>query len=352
MTWNDAIFEGLHCAKPSFVHAISVVAALAAGLGARPALAVEPSRCTLMIVESDASVRNRWPDLPAQIRATFETRGDVDTCARVELLTSRTAIVLRVALPDGRTAARSVVRREDVLPALEALLLLPDARESTTSEKSGDATTARAELIAPPVRTAAPLAQQLHEAPTTPPAASSRHMRADLSVAAGVRVGDGHMGVGLGLVSFLEIERWLLGFQGRLDLYQPVGEGDRAQPMVESGRATALELGVLAGRRVRFGVGTLDLAAGPALVLHAGTSSMTQPAGTATVMSQTRSDQALPRMVVSSRLSIGRRSSLRSFVEADGEIGRTGASSDPSLGPPRLPAWTVGLAIGAVVGTP
>ena len=347
MKWNDAT-------PSSFVPAISALAVLVAGLGARPALAVEPSRCTLMVVESDASVRDRWPDLPGQIRALFAARGDVDACARVELAASRTAIVLRVALPDGRSAARAVVRREDVLPALEALLLLPDACESMTSEKSGDATTARADLIAPPVRppVALALAQQRHEAPTSSPAARSRHLGVDLSIAAGARIGDGHMGVGLGLVSFLDLEHWLLGFQGRLDLYQPVGAGDRAQPMVDAARAAALELGVLAGRRFRFGAGTLDLAAGPALALHGLATSVTQQAPTATITSETSADRVLPRIVVSSRLGFGHRSSLRSFVEADGEIGRTGASSDPLLGSARLPAWTVGLAIGAVVGTP
>jgi hypothetical protein len=55
---------------------------------------------------------------------------------------------------------------------------------------------------------------------------------------------------------------------------------------------------------------------------------------------------------VSSRLSFGRRSAVRTFVQADGEIGETGGSSDPTTGAVRLPAWTIGLAVGAVLGAP
>src|SRR5260370_10231229 len=113
MRWND-------------VTPISLLAGLFAALGAKAALAVEPTRCTTMVVEADVSLRDRWPDLPGEIRAAFEIRGDIDTCARIEMVMPDAAIVVRVALTDGRTASRSVSKREDVLPALEALLLLPD----------------------------------------------------------------------------------------------------------------------------------------------------------------------------------------------------------------------------------
>lgn len=333
---------------------ISLLAGLVAAMGTRAAFAVEPSGCAPLVVDADAGVRDRWPDLPTQIQSAFEVRADIDTCARIDLAMAHSAILLRIALPDGRTASRLVSRTEDVLPALEALLLLPLDGAAASGQLPDEATPpsdARVNAVTPATHGEIALSQRIvqHSAPV--PAGVPSRLGVDLSLAAGARVGDGHMGVGLDLVSFLEVGHWLLGFQGQLNLYQPVGAGDLQQPMVDGARAVALELGILGGHRFPCHSGTLDLAVGPALALHATTSSMTQqaPAGTA-VTQTTSSDGGLPRAVASSRFSFGHRSSLRTFVEADGEIGRTGTSA--LTGAPRLPAWTVGLAFGVVVGTP
>jgi hypothetical protein len=339
MRWNDAT-------------RISVLAGLVTALGARPVVAAEPARCALTVVDADATVAERWPGLPAQIRATFALRDDIDACARIQLATSGPAIVLRVALPDGRTAVRSVLRREDVMPAVEALLLLPEAGPSTTTETSGQVASSRSDGIVPAVRAETAISRRISEPPPASPAAVATGVQVDFAVAVAARAGDGHMGVGLGLASFLELAHWLLGFQGQLALYWPVGAADRQQPMAGAARAVALELGLLGGRRFRSRAGTLDLAVGPALALHGTATSATQQVGTAAPAPHPGADGVFPRVVVSSRLSFGRRSAVRTFVQADGEIGETGGSSDPTTGAVRLPAWTIGLAVGAVLGAP
>src|SRR5438105_274476 len=103
----------------------SVLAGILATLGARPARAAERA-CPSMSVEADTTVRGRWPDLPIRIHEAFDARDDVDTCARITLRMADTVMIVEVALPDGRSAVRTVSRREDVVPALEALFLLPE----------------------------------------------------------------------------------------------------------------------------------------------------------------------------------------------------------------------------------
>src|SRR5882724_11172472 len=88
------------------------------------AFAADPP-CSPLVVAVDASVRVRWPELPGQVRQAFEARTDIDACARVELTMNEGSIAIGVTLPDGRSASRQVSRREDVLPTLEALLLVP-----------------------------------------------------------------------------------------------------------------------------------------------------------------------------------------------------------------------------------
>ena len=103
-----------------------VLSGALAAFGASPAFAAGPP-CSSMAVAVDAGVRARWPELPGQVRQAFETRTDVDTCARVELALNDGSIAIGVTLPDGRSASRQVLRREDVLSTLEALLLVPRA---------------------------------------------------------------------------------------------------------------------------------------------------------------------------------------------------------------------------------
>src|SRR5215471_2904341 len=96
----------------------------------------EGAPCAPLAIDADASVRARWPGLEHQLCAAFDGRADIDRGARVELSSQGAAVTIDVALPDGRSAARSVSRREDVAPTLEALLVLPEREVDPSPEPS------------------------------------------------------------------------------------------------------------------------------------------------------------------------------------------------------------------------
>ena len=325
----------------------SVLAGMLAALDAGQARAGERG-CPSISVEADATVSDRWPDLPSRIHQSLDARDDVDACARINLRMADAVVIVEVALPDGRSAVRTVSRREDIVPALEALLLLPEAiAQATTGEFPQPSAPGLPAAAARGTRSEVEVTVLGHEASGSSSANNARHVRLDLSVAAGARIGSGQVGLDLGVLSSVELGGWLVGFQGHVNRYFATSSGT---PDMPPDGAAALELGVLAGRRLRFQAITLDLVAGPAVALHGTASSSVQAAPTGTAVTQTSSNEPIPRLLASSRVSFGR-SALRSFVEVDGEVGSTGPVSDPLPSGPRLPAWTVGVAVGAAVGT-
>ncbi|MFL5304316.1 MAG: hypothetical protein ACJ8F1_03845 [Polyangia bacterium] len=313
MNWNSA----------SALFAMATILVLLV-VGSRTAHAA--AGCDALAVGVDSSVRERWPDLPATIRESFQTRADVDACARIDVAAQGAAITVTVVLPDGRTAARSVSRPEDILPALEALLLLPDGAAAdhiagTTAPRQAEVpaasppTVARLDMPAPPLERPSPF-------------------RIEIDVAADVRAGKGSYGGGIG--ALLDIAHWLLGFQGRIERYTAADAGAAAM---------ALELIALGGHRFNLGTShTLDLTVGPAVALPAAnvrsSQMVAQTAPTRVVVSQTNTDQVRARLIVGSRLTFRAQSLLRTFVQVDADVGEPGQ-----------PAWSVGLALGAAVGT-
>jgi hypothetical protein len=336
---------------------LPVLAGILAMLCARPAFAETPS-CTAMGIEADVSVRTRWPRLLNEVRGAFEARDDIDRCARVELVVRGASVAVEVVLPDGRSAARSVSRREDVIPTLEALLLVP-----LRTTQAQTPALAPSESESPPAssRSAAPAGASPPDTRDVPAfrvlavpdrdtlAASAVHrpgrVRIELSVLTGARIGDGQTGLGLGALSFLEVSGWLVGFEGRADRYQSLSGGP-----TERG---ALELAVLGGRRFRFQNLALDLTAGPGLVPQGTTTFETRSVIRGNGVTESTSSIA-PRLLLGARVSFGALSTLHTFVGLDGELGPPRAGDGDGLnvpGAPRLPIWTLGLALGATVGT-
>ena len=322
MNWNGASL-------------VSLLAGVLAVAGARPARAGAASGCAAVAVVTNAALDQRWPELPAQIRETFRGRADVDGCARIQLAAVGSTIELTVTLTDGRTAFRVVARREDVLPALEALLLVPGAGEAG-DEGSGAPPPAapRPPAIAPAIARAA-----------APPPSSDRPapFRIELALEAEARAGIGWTGAGAGMASFLDVGHWLAGFGGRIDRYQSLDTGLDA---------VALELTALGGHR--FGLGgrrTLDIVAGPALARHGTAAMVVQMTSTGMTVTQTSRNEGLLRLVVSSRLTFGAASLVRTFIQIDADIGSATPDGAPGLNDPGLPPWTVGLALGAALGT-
>ena len=327
----------------------AVAAALVATLcGLRPSAAVAAERgCPGMSIEPDAGFRARFPDVLARIQGEFSGRVDVDACARVDLqLEGDRVITLAVTLPDGRAASRSVTRPDDVIPTLQALLLVPDEVAPTAAAVATPAPTRST-----PRRKAYldPASRSDRDVP--PRAAAERHIGVELSAITGARWGDGQLSVGAGALSFLELYHWLIGFEGRVDSYRSIGESDPE---------TALELAILAGRRFDLGSVALDLSAGPAVAMKGIAVSRTEVArvsgtGPPAMPPPQRTDPSsgpVPRLLLGARLGFSPRSVFRTFVGLDAELGPARVADDAGPSSARLPEFSLGLALGATVGTP
>jgi hypothetical protein len=334
----------------SYTVGLAVVFGAVAVSYTRRACAELPS-CSELVIQADPSVGTRWPGLLDVVRTTFGARDDVDRCAHV-LLTSRDAsILVQVSLPDGRSAARAIARREDVVPVLEALLVVPEPRAADgppplppeSMPPSADP------VVAPLNALSAPRSDVRSDRASAAPERATfagpqgKHVRIDLSAIAGARIGDGQTSVGLGALSFLDLYGWLVGFEGRADRYQSLAS------RLAGG---ALELALLGGRRFWVRDIAVDVVAGPAAALR-GTSTVEaqSPAGTTTSSEQSR---PVPRALFGARASFNARSTLHTFVGLDGEVGpsRVGAADRDPPRAQELPTWTFGVALGATVGTP
>jgi hypothetical protein len=326
-------------------------------LGAAPARAADRT-CPPMVVQADAAIRARWPDVPAAIRAAFADRADVDACARVELSLAGRAIAIKVVLPDGRSAARTAPQKQDVVPTLQALLLVP-RRPSPPAPVAPSAPAPPLPALPSPRTVGArdprvPASSELvaRRAPVSLPAdGPARGLAVELSIAAGARFGDGQTGAGFAALSFLDISGWLLGFEARVDGYQPVAGGESAR---------ALGLALLGGRRFRFGTLALDLIGGPAVAHEGGSMSATQHAPSEPVIVMREREENAFRLRFGARLNFRARSVFRTFVGLDGDVGQSRSDVDvvinsaPGYLPGdqgRMPGWTLGLSIGATVGT-
>lgn len=344
-------------------------ACVAALLVSRPgeALTVEHA-CPGPSIEADSAFREHYPELLERLQAELPTRAHVDACATVELRFEAPVIVVAVSLPDGRATARDVTRHEDVLPTLQALLLVPEASATATAGATAVAPAATTAKAMPVTSAPANPAQQAatqkastlrvqprtHERDTLAEEPSGpRPFGFELSLVGGTRAGDGQYGYGGGVLSFMQIKGWLVGFQGRADGYRAMQGSDPE---------TALALGLLTGRRFDFGSLALDLTAGPAVVMRgasfSASESVSVPAGSsassAPMQPPPESDVGpLPRLLLGARLGFTPHSLFRTFVGIDGELGPT-HDSDVEQGlvaSGRMPLYTVGLSLGATLGT-
>ena len=323
-------------------------AAVALLLALSPGAALAAERgCPVIAIEPDAGFRERFPDLLERIRAELAARPDLDAFARVELRLQDVGLIgVSVTLPDGRAASRTVTRPGDVLPSLQALLLVPDHAQAAPESSSPPPTT-------PARRSLRVLQPERADRDLPTPVTAPRQLGFALSVISGARIGDGQFGYDAGALSLLEVKSWLLGFVGRADGYRSIRGSDPE---------TALELAILAGKRFDFGSFALDLSAGPGVAMKgvafsqsesAPVLSMPAPASLMRPRSEPSSGP-VARLLVGARLGFSPRSVFRTFIGIDGEWGparEPGAFVD-DVSSPRMPRYSVGLALGATVGTP
>jgi hypothetical protein len=322
-----------------------VLAALVATLASpRPEARAAEFACPGVAVEADAEFRSHAPGLAERIQGELAARSDLDRCARVALrLEHGTLIGVAVTLPDGRSASRHVTREDDLVPTLQALLLVPARPPAAPLRQTPTAP-------APQRRAGQALVTPTLDQAGASGVSGSREFGIELSVISGVRIGDGQFGAGAGVLSLLELHGWLIGFEGRADSYRPIRGGDPE---------TALQLAVLAGRRFDLGSVALDLTAGPGIAMNGivvpnsevtrvETDGMGMPPPTLPRAPE-RSAGPLPRLLLGARVGFSPRSVFRTFAGVDAEFGPARAA-DPQTG--ALPRFALGLALGATVGTP
>ena len=324
-------------------------------LGAFSSLAAWPvtahaSGCEAIAVQTDGTVSARWPELAGSVRDSFASREGVEPCARVMLAKHETGIRIEVTLADGRSTSRSVAERADVIPVLQALLLVPTVETASFAaealppampaepESHADAPRRPQAPRSRPKNRVAPFRVAERDAALTPAVTTADGLGFELSAFGSARVGDGWTSGGVGLLSFVDLFGWLAGFEGRADGYNQPG----APP------GGALTLALLGGRRFRYGTRALDLFAGPALMLHGASASV--EAGPAGKFRETSSG-ALARVVFGSHLHFATDSLLRTFVGLAGEVGQTGELETSRDGSHEAPGWMLGVRLGATVGT-
>jgi hypothetical protein len=307
--------------------------------------------CSTLSVEADRPTRARHPDLAERVQRAFFNRPDVEPCARISLSLRQTAIDIEVELPDGRSALRSLDRPEDVVPTLEALLLVPESSNSRLTSARSLPTAPAPKPKAPPssARKVSPrAADPVLDGGAVFASDETRRspFRIELSGALGFRAGDSHIGAGFGLSSFLQISSWLVGFQARIDQYEGPSDG-----------VGMIELGVLAGKRLDLDPFALDFVAGPAFTLQgtstrSDVSAATDQEGTeAQRMELVEETPVEPRAFLGTRLNFEAYSTFHAFVALDADFALV-ESSDGFAGAPEFPAWTFGLSVGSTIGTP
>lgn len=332
--------------RPPCSSFLSALAGTVAVLGqVQPAAAAEEA-CSAPTIEADAMFAEHYADRLEPIRRELTARQHIDACARILLRQEADVISAVVTLPDGRTATRTVARIEDVVPTLQALLLVPERTPSAPPRPVPP----RAAGPAPVVRFSNRREREVNSAAWANP----RAFGLELSVISGARIGDGQFAFGLGALSLIEVRSLLIGFEGRADSYRPLNGGDPE---------TALELALLGGKRLHFGNVALDLTIGPGIAMKGLAFSRVErvqssdgdPPSATTPADHHQSEPSsgpVPRVLIGARLGFRSRSAFRTFVGIDGEFGPTRAPRDANIISPRMPSYSVGLALGATVGTP
>jgi hypothetical protein len=297
--------------------------------------------CSSPAVEADADVRARWPSLGERVRAALDGRGDVDPCARVTITVARAGVVVVVVLPDGRQASRSVARADDVVPTLEALLLLPRA-DAAAPDHPPVQDVKPADDAARVVRPGpAPVVSAT--APAAPAASEPGRLRLEFSVVTGARAGDGQVGFNLGALTLFDVAGWLVGFEAAASGYQRFAGGPGG---------SALAAAIVGGRRIWFSGVALDLTAGPALAMRGiGSVAVARMADGSGAAPPPVDDGPWARLVCGARVTFRARSVVRTFAGLDGEIALGRQSADAPAGDARLPVWTAGAVVGVTVGT-
>ena len=278
------------------------------------------------------TLKDPWRDVVEQARAELSLENDLDRCAYLVVEPIGEELRVRVTLADGRSTARQVLSPSALLLTLQALLSLP-----------------------PPERRMAPPALEGSEvsgadspvevAPQTPDAALHPHL--ELGIGGMVRTASSPIYGGLGLAAFaqLNLARWLVGVSAHWDASDVL----LADAAPSGFNMQTLALGVHFGIRSSFRGLTLDALLGPQVRIEnqEAFGGETAADGIGGGTSDIRLDAAL-------RLLTPHGGAVRFFTEADIDASpaRLHKARRLDTGLPTLPAWSAGLALGALWSLP
>jgi hypothetical protein len=269
----------------------------------------------------------RWTAAVESVRTRMTQALDLDRCATIRLEPVGDEMTVKVMVRDGRRAARRVAEPQDLLEAVEALLILPSAAlaalpasvaEGPAPMGAKEGGIARSSIAATPIAPA--------------------HI--ELGLGAAGRVAGAPVYGGAGLASFAQLSRraLLVGVSARFDAVDET----IAEPSPGGFNMQTIALGVVIGHRLAVADADLDAIVGPEIVIE-----MQEADGPDDGIGGRASDL---RFDLTMRLSFRRQARARFFAAADVEASplRIRRSQHIHAGLPALPSWSSGLSLGIV----
>jgi len=267
-----------------------------------------------------------WVRRIEEARARVRQAPDIDPCARLSFTAKDNEMIMRVVLADGRTAVRRILRPEDLLETVTAVLLLPRRPQPPKQELESNSN-----IVMP---TAVPVAGPELTRDAKPELVSA-HLELGAGAAARISGGPAYAGAGASAFANVLLDPWLLGVFARWDAV----ESPLSSPPSGFNMQT-FALGVQMGFRKSLGGLSLDGMIGPEMLVESQEADGPDD-GIGGDVSDVRLEFGL-------RLSGPRRSRMRLYaaggIDASPARIRRAKQLDPGL--PPLPSWSSGLTLG------
>ncbi len=296
-------------------------------IGARPARALAGA-CVDPRVRLEGEIDSKWIEPIVRVCEDLAKMPGVDSAARLRIIASGDQIIVIVTLEDGRTAVRRLQAGADLRTTVEALMTVPPSPKP--------------EVEAPPVAIPEPPRTTLPAQEPASAAAAPATTTMEIGVAVSGRLANRPTYLSLGSSAYagLRVGRWLVGVSARWDAVQRPARRSTLEGLAMDSFGTGF---LVAGRVAGSNAVALDVGATTLLLVESQShvKDGDDRAGSATDV----------RLGVVGRVHLGPRA-LRFTVAVDAEISpsrtRRTIRIDEAL--PPLPAWSIGLGLGATWG--
>lgn len=179
---------------------------------AQPATVTAQTACKDERVQVEGALSDQWLDAVIRLCDALAKMNDVDPSARLHIAQSDADLVVGAVVADGRVAVRRVQAPEELLPTVEALVVLP--------AQSAETATAPAVPAAPPASPpplVAPAPERI--AAPAPSAPAAQRLRIEVGAEAVGRIARAptYLSAGFELYAGLRTGAWLLALSVRFD---------------------------------------------------------------------------------------------------------------------------------------